>query len=204
MTFIPVPSTIGMEWFMTLDAQEIEMTYYAFSEVDITVSQLNLLSGIMENWWIEQLAPVLSFNLVLRATKCTDLSSDVAPAIEASAGPSGVGGVAQSSVANSLAFVVKHTTAGRGRSSRGRCYVPGIPNTSVVQNTITATLANALVAAFADLDTRLPINDCSPVVVSRYHDNAPRAVGLTVPILNHSYTDLTIDNQRRRKPGVGT
>ena len=206
MAYIPVTDVASIEIFMRLAGQSIETNYAAYHPTEPpTIGDLEDLAEAVLNWVDSVLFPQLSIDLSCVGVKVTDLSTVSSPTFTATPVSAMVGDVAQPSEANSLAFVVKHLTAGRGRSYRGRSYVPGIPKTSMTDpNTVSAVLAANLLDAYNQLDTDLVAEGWGPVVISRFTGGAPRVTGVATPILNHNYTSLTIKNQRRRSPGVGS
>jgi len=190
---------------MSLDGQNIENTYYASVEGLVTEEQIVSGAQAVQLWVEDFYFPQLSNLLSYRGVKATDISSDTGPTYTATGFAGGIGGVAQPSVPSNSPFVIKHLTAQRGRSGRGRSYVPGMPNTSRTgTNEVSSSFANSMLAAFIALDDALVGESQVPCVVSRFHDGLPRVAGLHIPITSHAYTDLVLDSQRRRLPGRGS
>jgi len=104
------------------------------------------------------------------------------------------------------AFSVKRLTGNVGRSGRGRWYWPiWVADYLASQNALSATRANAIVAALTAFQAGVEggTYPCQMVVVSLQTGGAPRVSGFAQPIISWAYTDLTVDNQRRRLPGRG-
>jgi len=204
MPFVSIPNTAMIEVLMRLDSQSIENTYYAESEVPLTLPLLQDLAEGVLTWVGSIYFNLLSNMLSCVGVKTTDLTSNTSGTFTAFPVTTMQGAVAQPSEPSNVSFVIKHLTAQRGRSARGRCFVPGIPHTSMAgTNTVSTTLANGLVTCFNDLDAAINGASMQAVVASRFHNNAPRAPGIAIPILTHAYTDLTVDSQRPRLPGRG-
>lgn len=204
MTFIPVDNTAQVEFLFRLDSQSIENTYYVTRFAALDLAALTEIADVGLAWLASDYFPQLSNLITCVGVKVTDLTSSSSGTYTAVPGSPLAGGVAQPSEPGSVAFCIKHLTGSRGRSFRGRSYVPAIPHTSLTgTNTINASFANAMVDAFLALDADYVTALYTPVVVSRFSGGLARVAGITTPILNHAYTDLTLDSMRTRLPGRG-
>lgn len=204
MEFVPVLNTALIEVLMLLDAQKIENTFYAHKGAGIPDEELETLGNLVLAWVGEEYFPQLSNVITCTGVKVTNLTTDTSGTHLSPPSGTLAGGVAQPSVPSATAWSVKRLTAARGRSGRGRIFVPAIPETSRVGiNGLSPTFATAILNAMADLDDRLTTAGYDPVVVSRVHDHAPRVTGLAQPITSWAYADLVLDTQSRRAPGRG-
>jgi hypothetical protein len=93
-----------------------------------------------------------------------------------------------------------------GRSQRGRTFVVGLASDSLSsgdKNVVATATLNDYVAWFNALIAAVPAANAawSLVVVSRFHNGAPRASGATTPITSYGYANVFVDYQRRRAPG---
>lgn len=201
MAFIPFPTTVMVELFLTQDSQQLENTLYFDIGVTPTVAHLEVLTDEIKNWWIANVAPLCSNTVNLRGVKATSLASATAPALEiATAGP---GGLAQPALPNSVTIAIKFLTAGRGRSSRGRNYIVGMIEDHVTANLVASSLTTSYVSAYEELLDTLVITVGTWVVASRFTNNAPRPVGVIAPVTSVAFTDRIVDSQRRRLPSRG-
>jgi hypothetical protein len=100
-------------------------------------------------------------------------------------------------------------TGNRGRSFRGRNYLAGIPVNQVATSTFEETWANNVVDAYLQMKSDLGGADFTHVVVSRFSGveliagkkhSIPRVAGIATPVDSYSFTDRTIDSQRKRLP----
>jgi hypothetical protein len=190
---------------MVLDSQQIENTFYGFQNDAITEIDLENVASHTLAWAEGEYFPQLASVLSLKAVKTTDLTTDTSPTFTYFAPTAIVGGVVQPSLPNATAWAVKRLTAQRGRSGRGRVFVPGIPDTARVgTNLLDIDFATAIVAAMVELDSVLLTDGFTGCVVTRFHDGEPRAVGVPQPITSWGYSDLVLDSQRRRGPGRGS
>lgn len=204
MPFIPVPNTVLVELFFTQDSQQLENTLY-FSRADTwDTTEMTALADAINAWVIANISPLQSNTVLYRGCKVTDLSSATAPAVERTLAVAQAGGLSQPAMPNSTTLAIKFSTAGRGRSSRGRNYIIGLIEDSVVNNNVAASVANSYVTAYSLLNgtTVLPTGSFW-VVVSRFLNNAPRTTGIAQDVNNVGLTDTIVDSQRRRLPGRG-
>lgn len=103
-------------------------------------------------------------------------------------------------------FSVKRLTGTVGRSYRGRLYWPvwdqGLLDSPDTWDAPHAQEAADALAAF-QTDVEAGPLSCTLVVPSFYSDKVLRDPGIGTPITGWAYTDLAIDNQRRRLLGRG-
>lgn len=204
MPFVPTPNVIEAEMRMRLDTQKIENTLYFYKVTGWTAADVPVVFNALLLWWTTTYSDPLSNTLTLNEIKITDLSSDVGFAFEIPAPtPKPAGGSAEPSAPNNVALCVSFRTAGRGRSSRGRNYVPGIPKTAIAANTVNTDTTTAIAAAYNDLLTVADGFGGDWCVVSRFSGGSPRAAGLVSIITAATIVDSTVDSQRRRLPGRG-
>jgi len=190
---------------MLMDGQQIENTFYVSAEATIPEADLVTIADTVLDWVGSTYFPQLSNVVTCVGVKTVDLSTDTGPTHTSVPSSTLSGGVAQPSVPNATAWAVKRLTASRGRSGRGRVFVPAIPTTSRVgTNGLSSSFANAIVTAMNLLGTDLSTAGFQPVVVSRFHNHLPRVAGIALPITSWAYSDLVLDTQRRRGPGRGS
>lgn len=160
--------------------------------------------GAAINTWVEaSLMPTFSQDYSYSGCVVTDQTSESSAAVNVP--DSSVGGsLAEPSLPGSVAFCVTFLTAGRGRSSRGRNYIPAIAEPFVIGNTLDLTQANLYVAAYEALFAVATDQNVTWVVVSHQTAGAPRVAGLAQPVTGVRYADRFIDSQRRRLTGRGT
>lgn len=203
MAFIPVPNAIKVSVEFLIGGQTVVITLSIGKTSAISPTDLVNANAAVFDFMSIDLMPLLSNQL--SATKATayDLTSSTAPANVRDYVPDIVGGVVDASIANNVAVVSSFRTANRGRSGRGRVYVPGIPNSVKASPvSVTTTFANNIGTAFINLSSRLAGVNLSHVVISRFLNNAPRNPGITQPI-TAIVMNTDMDSQRRRLAGRG-
>jgi hypothetical protein len=104
-------------------------------------------------------------------------------------------------VPNNSAFVVSHATDLRGKSYRGRSYVPGIAASLVDGNSLDPIAAAALVSGFNSMRVALDSDGINFAVLSRRANKQWRETGQATPVRISQAKDNTMDSQRGRLPG---
>lgn len=203
MAYQPVVDVAQVQCFGVVDGQvTINDTYWQISGGGITPVNLNTLVGAMSIWFTGTLAPLLSDDWSAQRVIGTDLTTATGPRVESgAAAPGGVSGEANP---NNVAACVSFSTAQRGRSARGRNYVPGIPGSLVTLNTLDAGLITDLTNAYLDLvGPGTFVAGWEWVIVSRFTGGVARAAGLAIPVTGVSFTRGTVASMRSRAPGHG-
>lgn len=152
-------------------------------------------------WYNGNLKLHLSSNITLVNTNITILTTSTSMSKDYAASIAGTG--AATSVANNVTGVVTFSTPARGRSYRGRNYIPGIPTTFQANNTeLTSAAVTAYLGDYAALATLAGALGWTHVVLSRFSNLAQRPVGVATGITAYTM-DIFIDSQRRRLAGRG-
>jgi hypothetical protein len=206
MPFVPAPNIIELEIQYTLEGQQIENRVMVDNLAAVTPADLEEVAILGWNWCEGSLLVHLSSDLNLRQTVTTDLTAIDGGQFFYAPDTTTIGGVAPPTLPNECAFCVSLHSASRGRSARGRMYLPGITVSSMSDNNI---VGPATIGVWID-DVQLLINTIAAsgrqlVIVSYISGGVPRPGGpVYYPVLSAVATDNVIDSQRRRKPGVGT
>lgn len=204
MAFIPIPKAIEVVLYFEWNGQVVALTLGLKKATAVTPTDLVTATDLAHDLASNLILPLATNTLSLNSIKATDLTTDSSPTYTALISPPEAGNDSNDGVPNNVAVVTSQLTASRGRSYRGRNYLPGL-SSSYEENGVQATAATAaaLSAGYADF-----ADDCDAAglpfcVLSRYHDNAPRVEGVATPITGHR-TDTFFDSQRRRLAGRGT
>jgi hypothetical protein len=140
-------------------------------------------------------------------TTCRDLTTQTSPVVVVPyTGAHAVGTSAGATLNNGLTKAFTARSGLSGRSQRGRTFVVGPTDAAEAggdPNLINSTWANDWVACFNALIAAVTAANAAwtLVVISRFHNGAPRAAGVTTPITSYGYSNLYMDFQRRRAPG---
>jgi hypothetical protein len=205
MAFVGKDNCVQANLRFTQDEQLMENTlYFEYKGGTLDVPAMVVLGDDLITWWLTSVGAHLVTALTFREIYLTDLSSKTAPTATVTTGLPAQASVAQNSLPNNSAACISFRSAGRGRSSRGRNYIPAISEASVIGNSISAALQANLVAGYEDLmDAATYTDDWTWIVYSRFENGLPRAEALIAPVDAVVFTDNIIDSQRRRLPGRG-
>jgi len=153
------------------------------------------------------LLPALASQVALTGVVFEDVRSFPFGGMEIGQAPHpGTGSSAGSALPSSVSIAIKKSTAGLGRSARGRWYWPVAAGSNLAgSDTVTAGLIAAATSALADfctqIETTIAGSECG--VVSYRSGGVQRAAGLFQPIVAWSVSDAIVDSQRRRLAGRG-
>lgn len=204
MAFIPVQNTAEVVLQGKQGTADAFNTLYFEQGEPFTVGDLEALLTLVEDWWGDMIAPLVVPQFTMPSMKATSLQTEFAPSITDSdflvhAGTyAGVPNPAQ------VSMVVTFRTENRGRSFRGRNYVPGTPQAELFDtSTWQADYIASMTAAYEDLATRLNATPFTHVVVSRVSFGVPRLLGLATPV-NAYQARSKVGTQRKRIAGTGS
>jgi hypothetical protein len=205
MTFVGKANCVQANLRFTLLSQQIENTlYFEYKAGSVTPALMNTLGDDLITWWVANIAPEVTTDMTFREVYLTDLTTQTSPTVTATTGLPSAGTLSGDPVPNNVALCVSFRSSGRGRSSRGRNYISGIPEGYVSGNDIDTTLADALVLAYEGLqDAATFTDDWTWIVYSRFQNGDPRPEALIAPVDAVVLTDYVVDSQRRRLPGRG-
>src|ERR671936_761524 len=134
MAFVENQEVAEVQLFYVWDAQRCMNTLYFQNSNGWDSFALGTLADSVKDWALAELMPLMSATVGLYAVKAISLASATAPAVEDTAGLPPLGANNNPSLPNNVSLAIKFSTAGRGRSSRGRNYILGITEESVTQN----------------------------------------------------------------------
>ena len=205
MAFIPVPNTAQAELIYIWQDQVVENVLYFTTGAPMTPVMLQMIASDLKAWWIADIQDLQGVDIALREIKVTDLETESSPVFTLTSGLPLNGNVASEPMPGNVSLCVSFRSAGRGRSSRGRNYFPGLTENQVQGNIVTSGVITSLLTAYGRLQTGDAMFDSQAgwVVVSRFHNKAPRAIGLAQPVTSVVIIDPFVDSQRRRLPSRG-
>lgn len=205
VAFIPVPDVVSVGVVYNLRGEFCQNTAY-FSGVSLDTASLSALAASFDSHWNTGVLDLLSEDLSVSEYVVADQSDISGPVFTRVPPTLEVGGVASPALSNNVAFCVSLRTANRGRSFRGRLYLPGISSASMddPNHLVPAIATNIANAVFTALDQVTVDTGAIPVVVSRFTAGAPRTTGIATPIVTVIAVDNVVDSQRRRLPGRGS
>lgn len=203
MVFVPVPNVFRGDWRFRCDGQEMQFSQYWADSLG-TPGAVSLIDTIMSEHW-DRLRLVFSPDVALVERVITDLSTQSSPSFSFPVTPpqGGANVGAGEALPNNVSLCVSARTSLRGRSFRGRNYLPPLPEQLVDGNTVLTTAVTAILDSYNLMRADSASQALDMVVVSRVSNGVPRAQGLTTDITTFIVSDPTVDSQRRRLPGRG-
>lgn len=203
MAFIPVPNVVQTELLYTWQGQECATILAYVSASPWNISKCEELGDGLEDAIQNGMRGFMSNTLQFNGIRFVDLSDQNGFVFDYVTGFPKTGALTGASMPNNVACVVTKRTPLRGRSFRGRIYMPGLTEDNVTANAIAGSLVTAYISFWnACLSFPLTADEALLCVVSRQSNNAPRTTGLAT-VVTHFTCDGIIDSQRRRLPGRG-
>ena len=203
MTFQAVPNVAQIQLMGQVDGQlTVNDLYFEISGGGITAVNLGAITTAVMDWWTAQIAPLLSDDWTSIRAVGVDLTAVDGPRREV---PNiTAGGISGEANPNNVAAVVSLRTDQRGRSGRGRNFVPGIPGTVVTLNTLDPSfISNLLTNYFLLVGPGTFLAGWQLVVVSRRTAGALRPTGIAIPVTDVVMVGNSVRSMRSREIGHG-
>lgn len=202
MAFQPAPSIALTLIRGVVDDQLTLLDLHWFASGAITQLTLQNITDAVAGWASTTLAPLLSDDWSLTGVDGVDLGS--ATGVVAFNSTVTLGGITGEANPNNVAACVSLRTSQRGRSGRGRNFVPGIPGSVVTLNTLDSTFIANLVDGYGQLvgpgtfETGWQL-----VVLSRVTGGVARAEGIGIPVTSVKMVTDKVRSMRSREVGHG-
>jgi hypothetical protein len=203
MPFQAVPNVAQIRVEGVVDSQlTINDLYFEISGGGITAVNLEAITDAVFAWHSGEVTPNLSQDWSL--VRCVGIDLTAADGAEVITSGVTPGGADVEAAPNNVAACISFRTANRGRSFRGRNYIPGIPNDQVTLNTLETEYLATLQAAYALLiGAGTFVAGWQFVVVSRFAAGVQRAEGIATPVLTVQFTTPYVRSMRSREIGHG-
>jgi hypothetical protein len=202
--FIPTTNCVKVDAEGVLFGQQIDNTMWFLHRAGApTIADLTDLGVRFNDFWEGNVVLHLSQDYAYKGCIVTDQSSESSPAVNVPVfGVSGT--IAEDSMPGGTCLCITFLTAGRGRSSRGRNYISGIPKVQIIDNAVDGLYAGNFPVGYNSMFSHAINDNWMWVVVSHFTAGAPRAAGLPQEVISANLSDLNVDSQRRRLAGRGT
>jgi len=199
MAFVPASNVLQVEIRGSLNGIPVETTQYHQFGSAITAPDVDDLFDWYDTVFLPDYLDPLGIEYKVGELYGTDLTTATSPTYSLVFSPQREGGQAAAALPGNNAACISFRTAGRGRSSRGRNYVPALLESDVTGNDMDLTLVNALVAAYELMlgGGTYPAG-WEWVVLSRFALGIPRVAALAQTVLDVLSTNLTVESQRGR------
>lgn len=199
----PVVGVVQCQLFGRVDGQVTINDLYFQASGAVTPTNMNSLAIAVAGWFGGNLAPLLSDDWSSERVIATDLTTATGFRTEQAAVT--IGGVTGEANPNNVAACVSFRTDQRGRSARGRNFVPGIPGAAVTLNTLDPAFITDLLDAYLLLmGAGSFLAGWEMVVVSRFTAGAARVSGLAIPVTNILMVGNSVRSMRSREIGHGS
>lgn len=202
MAYIPASNVLKLEVRGTLNGEEVENVLYFQHSGAITTGDVEDLFDFFEDTWIPEAQPERGTLMLWDELYATDLTTETSPTWGRSFSPAIAGTGGSPTLPGNNALCISFRSGNRGRSGRGRNYVPGMQESQATGNLWGTSNVNAAVALYELL---LGGGDFPAawiwVVLSLFNGGAPRVSGLAQTVLDVLSTSLTVDSQRKRLIG---
>jgi len=209
LPYIPVPdvASIGLEF--TLAGIPCSCVLYAENDSTVTIGNMQTLAtAIIDAIDSFQGGPTIFAdpNCALETIRMTDLTTSSGPSFDWVTGTSDnlpfTGNAGSAVLSNQDCSVVTWQTTARGRSFRGRSFMPGLPQDALLNGTtIKPVYVTDLSGWWEAIHSGINTAGGGPwahVVVSRISGGAPRSVGVATPIVTFRMNDYVGSQNRRR------
>jgi len=201
--YIPVPNTAKFEMIFSQDDQTIVNVFHARAGSGWDATELTNMLDQLVSFFTDEMQGNYPIEYSLRLLRGTDLSSETGAVAERALFPPLFGTVEEANpLPNNVTAAVKWNTALRGRSYRGRTFIPCLMDPHVAGNRLSVAglayagnYANGLYGCFTRGEIQM-------VVVSLCHGKQWRTTGVATAITSYSVNEV-LDSQRRRLPERG-
>jgi hypothetical protein len=213
VAFIPVTNVAEAALQFGIPDNDVALNVFNVKgSTDWTDTTLTELANALITWWYTgtgslSYATLQHEQCFLNGVSARDLTTQTSPVVQVANTTAHQHGLDTTGpVNNALCKSITARSGLSGRSQRGRTFTVGIPNSAFTtgdQNNIVQAVIDDYVEVFNSLITAIPAANpaWSLVIVSRYHNGAPRAAGQTTPVSTFGYSSAVADFQRRRAPG---
>lgn len=206
MPFVPVPEVAEATMVYTgpNNNRMVNVYHYWRPTLGWDPDSLGDLAEALLAWEETSAKGRRSNQITCIGVECRDISVKDSFVVSVAAIPPIQGSVNSPVLPANVTFAVSLRTPFAGRSFRGRTYWIGLPEGSVNGDFVGPSTAQNILTTVRALieEVPQPLN-AQLVVVSRYSNGAPRAVGIATPVTSAVLVDNRVDTQRRRLVGVG-
>lgn len=176
MTFVPFTDGAKVCIEMDLNLVDVSVCFHFKASSTPAESDFTSLGNLARTGWQNNLMPLLCDDLTFNNVRVYDMSAENAPAYDNATGLPVSGSVLTEALPGNVAVVVSYGTDNRGRSARGRSYIPGAPDnlagTNIFDPTFVVNIALGINAFINAIESG---TIWQFVVASKFADGLPRA-----------------------------
>jgi len=203
MAFIPASQIVRVVVEQLIAEQICANVFHVDANEPVTAAVINLILDEFETWVNDSFSELQSQDADTTGLSGRDLTSATGLLVERPFVTPVPGVVASPVLPNNVAVCMTLFTDLSGRSFRGRSYVGGIAESTIVESSLALATATFYAAMYIDLVDALSLAGYELVVTSFQTAGAPRVAAVSTPVTAIGCQTIT-DSQRRRLPGRGT
>jgi hypothetical protein len=199
MPFQAVPDCAQAVIRCNRNSQEMVNILHFYHPLGYTQSDLDALAAAVDSQvgahYIHSMAPSVGY--LSTDVKGLALVNDLTSIDSTSVGSGDMSGV--DNLPSNVTWVATLRSAYTGRSARGRFYTMPFTDLGLASiNAVTSTFATSVITFLNDVVAQALLAGWTMVVVSRFHNKAPRTTGIYFPITNITARNYLTDSQRGR------
>jgi hypothetical protein len=188
-----------MEW----TGQTVEICLGFLKNSAVTLTDMSALVAAMEVWRQTHFNALISSDVLCNQWYALSLSTSSSPSLIVPITVNTHGVAAAGTVPNNVSLVTTFQTDLRGRSYRGRAYLPGISTANIDSPTeADPTFAATATTVYQYIPTSIPAG-WTHVVISNQNGGVVRTSAARTPVTGYR-TEVRLDSQRRRLEGRGS
>jgi hypothetical protein len=203
MVFIPVPNAAEVLMNFTWNGEQVKMVFGVGWEAEPDSAAMLDIADDFDTWHNTNLKAAQTTEITLDSIDVIPQWDNTAPSVTKILTTPRPGTATGDSVPNNAAPCITLLTGLRGRSYRGRKYIPGYPETNVDGSLVGLSNLSALLTIMGAIVPLLSADDAALGVISRQLNNVARVIGVITAVTAFK-ADQIIDSQRRRLPGRGS
>lgn len=201
MPFVPAPGIL--EVFAQHTVNSVEnlgwVLHYDAVDASWTPALMTEFAELFVSWWNTDMKPLVHTSTVFQRLRMRDISVANGIIADYATGLPLQGTATGQPASNNVSLSVKKNSGLAGKSNRGRIYQLGLTENQIVGNYVDSTYATALLAAWDDARMFSGVSvDYQMVIVSKYANNAPRAIASISTVASVTLADTQVDTRRDR------
>jgi len=204
MPFVPSPQISQIDIRYVLLGQKVQNTIYARTPAAVGDSIAEDFAALIDAAFTTSVKGIVPTAMALTEVNVIDLSEVDSWARTVPITPPNQGTASGPALPSSNTLALSFRTNARGRSARGRNFLIGLTEGSVVGNTVEQFWIDGWVGFYQQIYDGLLTLTCEHVVLSRISDGVERPSGVSYAVTDYVVTDSVVDSQRRRLPGRGS
>ena len=197
MGFVPGIDQYKVNVDLSAFAQGLSWGFWVLDNAPGSAGRNDTLVSVVDTWMVGTMIPDMSQDYAYTGLAAYDMSSLTAPVKALQKSPLVFGGLTGAGAPANTAVVVSLYTEGRGRSARGRIYLPGALEASLNGQTWVSAVSTDYEADIQALQTALNGADFELIVSSSQTGGVDRTERLAQPV-TEVIGKAKIGTQRRR------